>query len=329
MAELPQKHRVSVSGVLKILGVSRSGYRAWKQRVPSVSEKHRVHIKDAIKQIYDGSHQNYGAPKITEMLHRQGESIAEKTVGNYMRQMGIKAQWVKPYTVTTIDSDFSSELQNILDEQFNPSRPDAVWVSDITYIWTYNGFVYLTSIMDLYSRKIIAWVLSQSLEAIYKIEEMIRNKTPGEKYEERQKQSRPVMDALFEWLHTMEDSVDRSSLIGDAILYTLNQEVYLRRYLEDGHLSIDNNSAERALKNFAVGRRNWLFAKSVRGADASALVYSITETALLNHLKPYAYLTYILDELRKMGAFPKEEELKKLLPWSEDLPEYCRTKLKK
>lgn len=167
MAELPQKHRVSVSGVLKILGVSRSGYRAWKQRVPSVSEKHRDHIKDAIKQIYDGSHQNYGAPKITEMLHRQGESIAEKTVGNYMRQMGIKAQWVKPYTVTTIDSDFSSELQNILDEQFNPSRPDAVWVSDITYIWTYNGFVYLTSIMDLYSRKIIAWVLSQSLEVFH------------------------------------------------------------------------------------------------------------------------------------------------------------------
>lgn len=170
MAELPQKHRVSVSGVLKILGVSRSGYRAWKQRVPSVSGKHRDHIKDAIKQIYDGSHQNYGAPKITEMLHRQGESIAEKTVGNYMRQMGIKAQWVKPYTVTTIDSDFNSELQNILDEQFNPSRPDAVWVSDITYIWTYNGFVYLTSIMDLYSRKIIAWVLSQSLEAIHVVE---------------------------------------------------------------------------------------------------------------------------------------------------------------
>ena len=114
----------------------------------------------------------------------------------------------------------------------------------------------------------------------------------------------------------MEASIDRSSLIGDAVLYTLNQEVYLRRYLEDGHLSIDNNSAERAIKNFAVGRRNWLFAKSVRGADASALVYSITETALLNHLKPYAYLTYILDELRKMGAFPKEEELKKAFDYA-------------
>ena len=178
-------------------------------------------------------------------------------------------------------------------------------------------------------KETVAYQAVSRIGILYKIEEMIHDKTPEEKYEERQKQSLPVMDALFEWLHTMEDSVDRSSLIGDAILYTLNQEVYLRRYLEDGHLSIDNNSAERALKNFAVGRRNWLFAKSVRGADASALVYSITETALLNNLKPYAYLTYILDELRKMGAFPKEEELKKLLPWSEDLPEYCRTKLKK
>ena len=78
---------------------------------------------------------------------------------------------------------------------------------------------------------------------LYKVEELIKNKTADEKYEERQKQSRPVLDALFEWLHTMEDSVNRSSLIGDAILYTLNQEQYLRRYLEDGHLSIDNNSA--------------------------------------------------------------------------------------
>ena len=103
---------------------------------------------------------------------------------------------------------------------------------------------------------------------LYKIEELIQDKSPQERYQERQKQSRPVVDAFFEWLHTMEDSVDRSSLIGDATLYALNQEVYLRRYLEDGHLSIDNNSAERAIKNFAARRRNWLFSKSIRGADA-------------------------------------------------------------
>lgn len=145
---------------------------------------------------------------------------------------------------------------------------------------------------------------------------------------ERQKQSRPVVDALFEWLHSMEGSVDRSSLIGDAILYTLNQEPYLRRYLEDGHLSIDNDNAERVIKNLAVGRRNWLFAKSIWGADASAVVYSITETALLNGLKSYVYLTYVLDRLRQMGPFPKPEELEQLLPWSDELPDEFRTKNK-
>ena len=81
-----------------------------------------------------------------------------------MKEMGIKAQWVKPWAITTIDSDFSNELQNILDEQFTPDRPNAVWCNDITYIWTTDGFVHLTSIMDLYSRKIIAWTLSQTLD---------------------------------------------------------------------------------------------------------------------------------------------------------------------
>ena len=70
-----------------------------------------------------------------------------------MREMGIKAQYVKPYVQTAVDSNFSEELQNILDEQFNPEQPNAVWFSDITYIWTFEGFVYLTSTMDLFSRK--------------------------------------------------------------------------------------------------------------------------------------------------------------------------------
>ncbi len=108
------------------------------------------------------------------------------------------------------------------------------------------------------------------------MEELIKDKTAEERYQERQKQSRPVVDALFEWLHSMEDSVDRSSLIGDAILYTLNQETYLRRYLDDGHLSIDNNSAERAIKNFAVGRRNWLGLPRVSVAQMPAQLFTVS-----------------------------------------------------
>lgn len=164
------KRLLNVSGVLRILGVSRSGYSSFKKRLPSDMYKRKEAIKDQIKQIYDDSYQNYGAPKITQVLKQNGEAITEKTVGNYMREMGIKAQYIKPYTVTTIDSDFSVELNNILNENFNPLEPNAVWCSDITYVWTYEGFVYLTSIMDLYSRKIISWVLSTTLEARWVVE---------------------------------------------------------------------------------------------------------------------------------------------------------------
>ncbi len=164
---------------------------------------------------------------------------------------------------------------------------------------------------------------------LYKIEEIIRDRSPEERYTERQKQAKPLLEAFFEWLHSLEDAVDRSSKIGEAVLYTLNQEPYLKRYLEDGHLSIDNTAAERAIKNFAVGRRNWLFSKSIRGAQSSATVYSITETALLNGLKPYNYLTYALERMKEFGAFPKKEDLLELLPWSSNLPDDCRSKFKK
>lgn len=164
---------------------------------------------------------------------------------------------------------------------------------------------------------------------LYKIEEMIRDKSPEDRYKERQKLAKPLLEAFFELLQTLEDPVDRSSLIGEVVLYTLNQKVYLKRYLDDGHLSINNLAAERALKNFVTGRRNWLFAKSIRGAQASATVYSITEIAMLNGLKTYNYLTYVMERMKDFGSFPEKEAMLKLLPWSTSLPSDCRTKLKK
>ena len=150
--------------MLKHLGVSRSGYRAFLKHKPSATQKLKAVVKKQIRQVYDDSHQNYGAPKIAAELRKSGEKISERTVGKYMKEMGIRAQWVKPWTITTRDSDFSIRLRNILDEQFNPDRPNAVWCTDITYIWTREGFVYLTSVMDLYARKIISWTLSTTME---------------------------------------------------------------------------------------------------------------------------------------------------------------------
>ena len=170
-----------------------------------------------------------------------------------------------------------------------------------------------------------AYQAMERIGMLYKIEELIRNQSPEERYAERQKQSKPLLEAFFGWLHTLEGSVNRSSKIGEAVLYALNQEKYLKAYLEDGHLSIDNSAAERAVKNFAIGRRNWLFSKSIKGAEASATVYSITETALLNGLKPYDYVAYILERMKDLGPFPSKEDLQQLLPWSESIPESCRT----
>ena len=156
--------RVSVSGMLKFLGVSRSGYLAWLHHVPSDTEKRRKAVKAKIQDIYDDSKQNYGAPKITVELRKLVKSFRKEPLVHICAKWESSAQWSKPWTITTKDSDFSTELQNILDEQFNPDRPNTVWCSDITYIWTIDGFVYLTSVMDLFSRKIIAWMLSETLE---------------------------------------------------------------------------------------------------------------------------------------------------------------------
>lgn len=156
--------------MLKFLGVSPSGYRSFLNRKVSQTKQRKEAIKTKIQTIYDDSKQNYGAPKITQELRKAGEIIAERTVGKYMREMGINAQWIKPWTTTTRDSDFNNKLLNILDEQFNPDRPNAVWCTDITYIWTHDGFVYLNCVMDLFSRKIIAWTLADTMEVSTVIE---------------------------------------------------------------------------------------------------------------------------------------------------------------
>ena len=154
-----------VTGVLKILKVSRSGYYAYIGRKKSNQVLRKEKMQELILKIYHQNHKVYGAPKITACLNDLGYKISMRTVAAYMKELGIKAIWVKPFTRTTLNSNYSSKLKNILDRDFNPSCPNAAWCTDITYIYTLaDGFVYLTSVMDLYSRKIIAWTLSKTME---------------------------------------------------------------------------------------------------------------------------------------------------------------------
>lgn len=178
---MTKKRKVSVNSVLKILGVSTSGYYSWKKRKPSKQEIRKAEITTEIIQIYHESHQIYGAPKIAAILQSRGHTLSEKTVGNYMREAGIKAIWVRPSVRTTIDPEFDTKLKNILDRDFNPAAPNTVWVTDITYLHTLEGFVYLTSVMDLYARKIIGWEVSDSLSTEYVIKAIEKAKA-GRKF---------------------------------------------------------------------------------------------------------------------------------------------------
>lgn len=149
--------------MLKILDVSRSGYYDFLDREPSNQALQKETKKTKIKTIYEESKQIYGAPKIKEKLQNEGINIAVKTVSNYMRELDIRAIYRSKWVKTTVSGEFSETLTNHLNREFNPTSPNSVWVSDITYVWTYEGFVYLTSVMDLFSRKIIAWTLSRDL----------------------------------------------------------------------------------------------------------------------------------------------------------------------
>lgn len=280
--------RLNVLGVLRILGVSRSGYLRFKKKLPSCREKRKQDLKERILTIYGESHQNYGAPKITECLRKEGEKIAEKTVGNYMRELGIRAQYVKPYTVTTIDSDFSSKLENILDEKFNPEEPDAVWCSDITYIWTYEGFVYLTSIMDLYSRKIIGWVLSDTLEAKWVVEAV-------EKAKAARGAARPRM------LHT-----DR------GIQYTSSDYV---KATEGIHRSYSKKAYpwdNACIESFhALIKREWLNRFKIKDyGDAYRLVFQYIET-FYNTVRLHSHCGYFSPDEYEKNYRKEIEEMEK------------------
>ncbi|WP_419644615.1 IS66 family transposase, partial [Thiolapillus sp.] len=154
------------------------------------------------------------------------------------------------------------------------------------------------------------------IRKLYAIEKRIEKLPPEEKTRQRQQLAQPVLDDLKAWLEKNSTRVPRDSLTYKAIQYTLNQWELLIGYLADGRLNISNALAENAIRPFAVGRRNWLFADTPRGAKASATIYSLIETAKANGLEPFAYLYHVL---RHIGGASTVEDIEALLPWKTPL----------
>ena len=140
---------------------------------------------------------------------------------------------------------------------------------------------------------------------LFKLEQAFAELTPEERYEKRLEQEKPVLDALLSWANEMQAKTAPKSALGRAIHYLLEQWPYLTRYLEDGRLELSNNRAERSMKPFVMGRKNWLFANTPGGAQASAMIYSLIETAKENGLDPYRYLLWILQTAPQLSETNK------------------------
>lgn len=166
------------------------------------------------------------------------------------------------------------------------------------------------------------------IAAIYKLEGTLKDLPAEERLRERQASIKPLVDEYFAW--AKERLADTTCLpkgkTAEGLRYSVNQEEYLRVFLTNGDVPIDNSASERSIRPFTVGRKNWVFIYSVKGAEASAVVYSITETAKLNGLNPYYYLKYLLEELPNrtdIDGHVSPSDLDDLLPWSDSLPEKC------
>ena len=155
---------------------------------------------------------------------------------------------------------------------------------------------------------------------LFKLEQAFAELTPEERYEKRLEQEKPVLDALLSWANEMQAKTAPKSALGRVIHYLLEQWPYLTRYLEDGRLELSNNRAERSIKPFVMGRKNWLFANTPGGAQASTVIYSLIETAKENKLGPYKYLLWVLQSAPGLSQ-ADEFWAEKLLP--ANAPQEC------
>lgn len=167
--------------------------------------------------------------------------------------------------------------------------------------------------------------------AIYDLEGALKGLSPEARLKERQTSIRPLVEEYFSWIKDIfrQGLVLPKSETAKGLAYSINQEEYLKVFLTDGEVPIDDSASERALRNFTIGRKNWVTINTVRGAQASAVIYSITETARANGLNVYRHLLTELPQLIDGDGNIEQSMLEPLMPWSERLPDDCYSKRRK
>ena len=168
----------------------------------------------------------------------------------------------------------------------------------------------------------LAYLALTMIQAIFREEGFLK-----EREERRQVSVRPLVEAYFAWVKENICRVPRKGKTWEGFQYSLNQEEYLKVFLEDGEVPMHNNAAEQSIRGFCIGKKNWVMIDTIAGAKSSAIIYSIAETAKANNLKPYDYFEYLLTEIPKHMDDKEDSFCEALLPWSPALPERCRKQI--
>lgn len=169
-----------------------------------------------------------------------------------------------------------------------------------------------------------AYLALTMIQAVYREENQLKNLSAQERQNRRQLSVKPLLETYFAWVRENLPKVPQKSKTWEGFNYSLNQEKYLKVFLDDGEVPMDNNAAEQSIRGFCIGKKNWAMIDTIAGARSSAVIYSIAETAKANNLKPYDYFEYLLTEIPKHLDDTDRAFLDDLLPWSPNLPENCR-----
>ena len=153
-----------LAALCRAMQVCRSGYYAWRKRPPSAREQANAQLTEQIKAVFEESDQTYGSPRIYEELKEQNVACSQKRIARLMGLSHLKATLPKRFVVTTDSNHALPVAENLLERQFGSDTPDTRWSSDISYVWTGEGWLYLAVVLDLFSRRIVGWAMGTTLE---------------------------------------------------------------------------------------------------------------------------------------------------------------------
>lgn len=262
-------------------------------------------------------------------VHRSGELYKDRQIVIYEYQKGrdhkIPLEFYKDYTGILVTDGLKQ--YHMVDEKLPNVQNSNCWVHARRFFA--DAVKASNKSNPAAIRNSVAYQGLKKIGEFMNIDTELKQLSSEERLKRRQREIKPLVEDFFAWAkeQTQKMTVPPKSKTAEGLRYCINQEKYLKVFLENGDVPIDNSASERAIRTFCLGKHNWMFHNTANGANASALVYSISETAKINNLRPYAYFKYILTELPKQcdeNGNIDPANLDYLMPWSDDLPDECR-----